>query len=533
MRTTRASSHKRSASSTPTAAAATGSPPKRTKPFNSRDARKTSASKLSSSSQISSQLAATSQKRSTSVKRASSASVAQPNNEPNTNKKSTAIRKSRSTRLPPKKLLELLADEESSDIGDESDEPSEKVNKEPTKPASLPPLQLTDAVLQSALQKIRKSDELVGYEKEVKFLRSVIRNAVASADSNSVLICGSRGSGKTSLVEHCLAAEDAEARTTLLRLDGGVDASELNAFRFITREMDIEETDLPRMMSALREKCESSKRSAIIILDEFDIFCRRNQTLLYNLFDLAQKTTYICIIGMTTRLDCIELLEKRVKSRMNQTIIQLTSPFGSISDYISYATSLLATSGVVFDKTTKKSSAKKQTTSTSLSIPGDLSTPLKQLFSRTRSVRELKRYLVSYLVDVCANSVQTNRRHSESSTARYLSSLPVSELSVLLLAVKHCRNRSEETFNCNLLAGSLHEVPGQINLTKGLLLKVINNLIDSGFLVISGPVGKNALFLTEWTLLALNVEERHMKEVLANNEYSLPAKLKQLLSTTH
>lgn len=404
-------------------------------------------------------------------------------------------------------------------------------------------LQLTDARLHDALRSLRKSDELVGYENEVKFLRSVIRNVVACVDSNSVLICGSRGSGKTSLVEHCLEAEDAESRTTLLRLDGGVDASEVNAFRFITREMDIEETDLPRMMSALREKCERSKRSAIIILDEFDIFCRKHQTLLYNLFDLAQKSTYICIIGMTTRLDCIELLEKRVKSRMNQTIIQLTSPFRTRDDYMFYAASLLQRAGlhVAANVASKNQATKKMKTKSSATnaasppIPEDLAAALKNLFSRTKSVRELKRCLVSYLIDDdgCTNKAPAVKKHPESSTTRYLSSLSVLELSVLLLAVKQCRNRDEDTFNCNLLAGALHEIPAQISLTKGLLLKVINNLIDSGFVVVSavGPKSAKELFLCEWTMLTLNVDEGHVKEVLAARETSLPAKLKQLLGT--
>ncbi len=42
------------------------------------------------------------------------------------------------------------------------------------------------------------------------------------------------------------------------------------------------------------------------------------QTLLYNLFDVAQsRAAPIIVVGLTTELDVVENLEKRVKSRFN------------------------------------------------------------------------------------------------------------------------------------------------------------------------------------------------------------------------
>lgn len=63
----------------------------------------------------------------------------------------------------------------------------------------------------------------------------------------------------------------------------------------------------------------------IIIIDEFHLFCaHHNQTLLYNLFDVAQSAQApICVLGMTSRLDVVELLEKRVKSRFSHRQIFL------------------------------------------------------------------------------------------------------------------------------------------------------------------------------------------------------------------
>lgn len=55
------------------------------------------------------------------------------------------------------------------------------------------------------------------------------------------------------------------------------------------------------------------------MLEEFDLFCtHHNQTLLYNLFDVSQSAQApICVVGVTCRIDVVQLLEKRVKSRFS------------------------------------------------------------------------------------------------------------------------------------------------------------------------------------------------------------------------
>lgn len=70
---------------------------------------------------------------------------------------------------------------------------------------------------------------------------------------------------------------------------------------------------------------EKNSQRLIFLVDEFDLFCaHHNQTLLYNFFDVAQSAqTPICVLGITCRLDVIELLEKRVKSRFSHRQIFL------------------------------------------------------------------------------------------------------------------------------------------------------------------------------------------------------------------
>ena len=54
-------------------------------------------------------------------------------------------------------------------------------------------------------------------------------------------------------------------------------------------------------------------------MDEFDLFTTHpRQTLLYNLFDIAQaKKAPMAVIGCSTRMDVVDCLEKRVKSRFS------------------------------------------------------------------------------------------------------------------------------------------------------------------------------------------------------------------------
>lgn len=71
-----------------------------------------------------------------------------------------------------------------------------------------------------------------------------------------------------------------------------------------------------------------TSQSIIFVIDEFDMFASHpRQTLLYNLFDIAQsRKAPIAVVGCTTRLDVVEMLEKRVKSRFSHRYVYLSLP---------------------------------------------------------------------------------------------------------------------------------------------------------------------------------------------------------------
>jgi origin recognition complex subunit 4 len=67
-------------------------------------------------------------------------------------------------------------------------------------------------------------------------------------------------------------------------------------------------------------------KAVIFVMDEFDLFAQHpRQTLLYNLFDIAQsRKAPIAVLGLTTRIDVTNSLEKRVKSRFSHRYVHLS-----------------------------------------------------------------------------------------------------------------------------------------------------------------------------------------------------------------
>jgi origin recognition complex subunit 4 len=86
---------------------------------------------------------------------------------------------------------------------------------------------------------------------------------------------------------------------------------------------------LPHLISVLP----TLTRSTVVILEGFDLFALHpRQSLLYCLLDTVQSCRAahgnkgIAVIGITTRVDTINLLEKRVKSRFSGRILRTAPP---------------------------------------------------------------------------------------------------------------------------------------------------------------------------------------------------------------
>ena len=95
-----------------------------------------------------------------------------------------------------------------------------------------------------------------------------------------------------------------------------------------------------RTFQVLRETKHS--KPIVFVLEEFDLFAAHSrQALLYNLFDIVQHCrNSFAVVGITSRHDYIDLLEKRVKSRFSHRQISFY-PCESFKEYTSLAKELL------------------------------------------------------------------------------------------------------------------------------------------------------------------------------------------------
>ncbi|KAK4690703.1 origin recognition complex subunit 4, partial [Lecanoromycetidae sp. Uapishka_2] len=192
---------------------------------------------------------------------------------------------------------------------------------------------------------------LVNLEEEHKKVQQLVEQTVLAGEGNSMLIIGSRGSGKTALVETVISELSSQHQDHfhVVRLNGFIHTDDKLALREIWRqlgkEMDVENDDLggrsnyadtlTSLLALLAHPIgeeegdeAATATSVVFILDEFDLFAfHPRQTLLYNLFDVAQsRNAPIAVLGLTTKVNVVDSLEKRVKSRFGQRYVHLSLP---------------------------------------------------------------------------------------------------------------------------------------------------------------------------------------------------------------
>lgn len=217
---------------------------------------------------------------------------------------------------------------------------------------------------------------LVNLEQEYHKVHQLLEQTILAGEGNSMLLIGSRGTGKTALVETAISelAASHQDEFYVIRLNGFIQTDDKLALREIWRQlgrdMEVEDdttgqrgnyadtlTSLLALLSHSAEAIDPDLRdqvakSVIFILDEFDLFASHpRQTLLYNLFDVAQsRNAPIAVLGLTTKINVVESLEKRVKSRFGQRYVYLSSPrtFSSFQTICKSALVPPTTFGVTF-----------------------------------------------------------------------------------------------------------------------------------------------------------------------------------------
>jgi origin recognition complex subunit 4 len=197
---------------------------------------------------------------------------------------------------------------------------------------------------------------LKGLENEYHKVHQLLEQTVTVGEGNSLLLLGSRGSGKTAIIETivCSLAKEHKNDFHVVRLNGFLHTDDRLALREIWRQLGRETdtaeeagkvtsyADTMATLLALLSHPEELRGSAddqdgtttrtaksiVIVLDEFDLFVTHpRQTLLYNLFDIAQaRKAPLAVLGVTTKVDVTEALEKRVKSRFSHRSVYVPLP---------------------------------------------------------------------------------------------------------------------------------------------------------------------------------------------------------------
>ncbi|KAE8353969.1 origin recognition complex subunit 4 C-terminus-domain-containing protein [Aspergillus coremiiformis] len=211
---------------------------------------------------------------------------------------------------------------------------------------------LTRTILEKLTSK--RCIPLKGLESEYDKVHQLVEQTVSVGEGNSMLLLGSRGSGKTAIVETIISSLKKDHRNDfhVVRLNGFLHTDDRVAlremWRQLGRETNTEEeagkvssyADTMATLLALLSHPEelfgasnnadtvTAAKSVVIILDEFDLFVSHpRQTLLYNLFDIAQaRKAPVAVLGLTTKVDVTEMLEKRVKSRFSHRYVYVPLP---------------------------------------------------------------------------------------------------------------------------------------------------------------------------------------------------------------
>lgn len=148
-----------------------------------------------------------------------------------------------------------------------------------------------------------------------------------------MLVVGAKGSGKSTLVRTALQQLESEydqGEYIVVHLNGFIQTDDRITLTEITRQLQLEDAvgnrlfssfaeNLAFILGAFKDATKHKLSPIIMVLEEFDLFTQhKNQTLLYNLFDITQASKApLTVVGVTRRLDVMELFEKRVKSRFS------------------------------------------------------------------------------------------------------------------------------------------------------------------------------------------------------------------------
>lgn len=164
-----------------------------------------------------------------------------------------------------------------------------------------------------------------------------VRRHIVENKSETVLIAGPPSCGKSKLLENIfnkikIEENNLSERLIIIRLNGLIHAIETAALQEIASQFDKSDLICDNLQMLLETMAteRTSKIYFIFVLDHFEQFTyQKLNSILYTLFDAVysdKKSYSILTIAVSNRADCLELPEKRLKSRFSQIYYILAAP---------------------------------------------------------------------------------------------------------------------------------------------------------------------------------------------------------------
>ncbi|NWS72242.1 ORC4 protein, partial [Crotophaga sulcirostris] len=383
-----------------------------------------------------------------------------------------------------------------------------------------------------------------------RHLLELLKRTTVHGESNSALIVGPRGSGKTALLNHVLKElkEMKQVKGNLLEVhlngnssrkkhflsSGLLQTNVRVALKEITRQLQLENVvgdkvfgsfaeNLAFLLEALKKGDRTSSCPILFVLEEFDLFVHhKNQTLLYNLLDVSQSAqTPVTVIGLTCRHDIMELMEKRVKSRFSHRQIYVLNSF-DFKQYLKIFKEQLSLPAEFPDEVFAQ---KWNSNVQHLSQDKTVQDVLRDLFHYTKDLRSLHLLLmlaastvtVRHPLVTASDIQEASRQYRMDSKANIVHGLSVLEI-CLIIAMKHLNDVYEgEPFNFQMVYNEFQKFIQRkahcmYNFEKPVVMKAFEHLLQ---LELVKPIERPSVRVQrEYLLMKLLLDSNQIMDAL-------------------
>uniref|UniRef100_A0A5S6Q021 Cell division control protein n=1 Tax=Trichuris muris TaxID=70415 RepID=A0A5S6Q021_TRIMR len=161
-----------------------------------------------------------------------------------------------------------------------------------------------------ALKGLRKFDtgHVVCRENEAASIYNFIEKCITNRESASMYIAGYPGTGKTYVVRHIFKRTKKKFPNTDTLMVNCMNASTpVNLYRDVCRHLGITgDGSFKEVAVSLERGLKKRKRMLLICLDEVDLLCRTDSSVLYRTFRWPEVSEKVILIGIANAFDMIE-----------------------------------------------------------------------------------------------------------------------------------------------------------------------------------------------------------------------------------